>query len=431
MNPRRIVKTLIPRKLFEVVEPYGHMGETAAMQIRHGFPARGMKVIGVTGTDGKTTTSVLIHHMLNHAGYRTGLLTTVAHGVDKLTINETHMTVTNANLLLARIKAMRSQQPEYLVMEITSHALAQNRAWGIPFDMAVLTNMSPEHLDFHKTFERYKEAKLKLFRLAAANKSGRRLGIVNADDAVGAEFAAVVPHSLSYGIDSGEVRASKITSRGDGSRYTLTYGGRTLTMSTQLPARFNVYNTLAAAAVGMQLGLSDEQIEQGIATLPAVPGRMNRVDAGQSFNLFIDFAHTPAAFTNVFGELRKLTKGRLIAVFGATGNRDRTKRPLMAEVAANNCDLVVLTQDDDGTEDGLEIIQTLEKAAVAAGKKRNHDLWSIHDRAAAIDKAVSLAKPGDTVVLLGIGHQTTLNTNAGEVPWSEVQVATEAIKKYL
>lgn len=396
------------------------------MQARYGFPTRGIKVIGVTGTDGKTTTATMIHGLLTEAGFNPGLQTTATWGARSLVTNETHMTVTNTAQLLRRIKSMRREGIDYLILEVTSHALAQNRVWGINYHLAVMTNMSPEHLDFHKTMENYTAAKVKLFQQAA--KHGLRTGIVNADDATAPAFSAAVPKVISYGIDSGDLRASNIKTTAQGSTATATYQDRQLKLQVNLPARFNVYNALATASVGLALGLSDKVIEKGVARTGEVAGRMNTIDAGQPYNVVIDFAHTPAAFRNVFTALRPLTKGDLIAVFGATGNRDKTKRPLMAETAAELCNKIVLTQDDDGTEDGQAIIATLQQAAIKAGKTLNKDLWAIHDRKAAITKAISLAKPGDTVVLLGIGHQTTLNTNAGEVPWDEAAVAREAIK---
>lgn len=403
------------------------MVETMLMQVKYGFPARGMKVIGVTGTDGKTSTSLLIHAMLTDAGYKVGLLTTAATGVRKLEVNETHMTVTKASVLLSRIKKMRAEQPEYLILEITSHALAQNRAWGIKYDMAVMTNMSPEHLDYHGTFERYRDAKVKLFRQTNSNRAGRRIGIINADDATAPYFARAVDRTLTYGIDSGDLKAAQIKSDALGNTFSLNGVDRKLKITTHLPARFNVYNASAAAAVGIELGLADEQIEKGIASLQAVPGRMNTVETGTDFNVVIDFAHTPAAFTNVFSELRPLTKGKLIAVFGATGDRDKTKRPKMAEVAVDLCDAIVLTEDDDNTENGEAILATLKDAAIAAGGVLDKNIWAIHDRRSAFKQAVSVAKKGDTIVLLGIGHQTTLSTNAGEIPWSEAAVIKEVI----
>jgi len=424
---RKLVKRLVPRRLFAAIEPYGHWAEALVMGVLFGLPARKLKVIGVTGTDGKTTTSFYIYTMLKEAGYKVGLQTTVAYGADRLIPNETHMTVVDSRTLLRRIKQMKGEGIEWLVLEVTSHSLAQHRVAGIPFYLGVWTNLSSEHLDYHGTFEKYREAKLRLFKLVSRNRHGLRTGIINADDASSADFLRAVPKSVTYGLQRGELKATAIKSTNAGNRYAATYRRRQLAIETCLPARFNVYNSLAAVGVGLALGLSDEQIEKGVAAQGQVAGRMNRVEAGQDFGVVIDFAHTPAAMQNIFRELAPLTKGRLIAVFGATGNRDQTKRPEMGRVAAKSCDLVMITEDDDGTEDGLTIMEAVAGGAEKAGKVRDKDLWLVHDRREAITKAIGLAGAGDTVVLMGIGHQTTLNTNQGEVPWSEEAVAREAI----
>jgi len=424
---RKLVKRLIPRKLFAAIEPYGHWVEALFMMVILGFPTRGVKVIGVTGTDGKTTTSFYIYTMLKEAGYKVGLQTTVAYGYKHLVPNETHMTVVTSWNLLRRIKQMRGEGVEWLVLEVTSHSLAQHRVAGIPFYLGVWTNLSSEHLDYHGTFENYRAAKLSLFTAVGRNRRGLQTGIINADDTSSAEFLQAVPKSLTYGLQRGELKATGVKSAQTGSHYTAGYRQRKLAIETSLPAKFNVYNSLAAVGVGLALELSDEQIERGIAALTGVAGRMNRVEAGQNFGVVIDFAHTPAAMQNIFRELRPLTKGRLIAVFGATGNRDQAKRPEMGRIAAKDCDLLVVTEDDDGTEDGLAIMTAVAVGAEKAGKVQEKDLWLIHDRREAITKAVGLAKPGDTLMLLGIGHQTTLNTNQGEIPWSEEEVVREVI----
>lgn len=421
---RNLVKRLIPGGLFSAIEPYGHLAEAVVMNLIMGFPARGLKVIGVTGTDGKTTTSFYVYTMLKEAGYRVGLQTTVAYGAREIKPNQTHMTVVTSRQLLMRIKEMRSEGIEWLVLEVTSHALAQHRVWGIPFHHGIWTNLSPEHLDYHKTFERYRAAKLRLARLV--NRRGGTM-VVNADDASAPYFIKAANRSLTYGIEHGELRAKEVKVASAGSSYQAVFKDRALSIRTALPARFNVYNSLAAAGLGLVLGLEDGKIEAGIAALTSVAGRMNRVDAGQEFGIVIDFAHTPQAFENVFRELRAVTSGRLIAVFGATGNRDKSKRPLMGETAARACELVVLTEDDDGTEDGLAIMEQVAAGAEKAGKVRGRDLVMIHDRRQAIQTALQAAQPEDTVVLLGIGHQTTLNTNQGEVPWSEEQVVREEL----
>src|SRR4051812_38488621 len=246
MNARKLVKSLIPKSLFGTIEPYGHLAEAILWNILNGFPARRLKVIGVTGTNGKTTTSYMIHHMLHEAGYKVGLMSTVGYGVgDDIQPQLHHMTNVSVPEMMQRLKYMRQRKIDWLVLETTSHALAQNRVWGVPYSVAVMTNITHEHLDYHKTFERYRDAKAKLFKLAGANKKGLQTGIVNADDASAEYFTRPVPHSLTYGIAGGELQASDVRSTPDGSDFTAKMGDRTLQLHVNVPGTFNVANALA------------------------------------------------------------------------------------------------------------------------------------------------------------------------------------------
>jgi UDP-N-acetylmuramoyl-L-alanyl-D-glutamate--2,6-diaminopimelate ligase len=427
---RDVVKKLIPRQLFKKIEPYGHLIEAILANIRYGFPARGLKVIGVTGTDGKTTTSTMIYTMLNDAGIKTGLMTTIQFGVPgSLRDNTEHMTTLTSFSLMQKIKLLRAEGIDWLVLETTSHALAQNRMWGVPFSIGVFTNLSNEHLDYHGTFEAYREAKLRLFKKVNRNKKGLRVGITNIDDESGEIFASMVARPVRYGINDGYLKAKDIYEAPQGSQFVARYADHELHVNVNLPGEFNIYNALAAIGVGLILEVDDHAIEHGIESLTGVPGRLTTVEAGQDFNVYVDFGHTPNAFINIFKVLRPLTKGRLIAVFGATGRRDKTKRPVMGEIAAEQCDLVIITQDDDRDEDGESIINQIAKGAQGAGKVLAKDLWLIHDRRDAIKKAVALAQPGDTLVLLGKGHEKTLLDATGEHEWSDVGEVRKAIER--
>ncbi|HUC20503.1 MAG TPA: Mur ligase family protein, partial [Candidatus Polarisedimenticolaceae bacterium] len=288
---RRVVKSLIPRRLFRRVEPYGHLAETVLANMCYGFPARGLKVIGVTGTDGKTTTTTLIWTMLKEAGLNAGYMTTIGYGVPAWQRhNRVHMTSMQAFPLMKRIKEMRAAGIEWLVLETTSHALAQNRVWGVPFSVAVMTNVNHEHLDYHETFERYRDAKRRMFKLAARNQTGLQIGIINAEDPSAPEFAADVPNPVLYGVKAGTIKAYDLTATPAGSRYSVRSGKDVLHIKLNLPGRFNVYNSLAAVAAGMAVGLTGKQIERGIAALKVVEGRMTKVDEGQNFHVIVDFA---------------------------------------------------------------------------------------------------------------------------------------------
>jgi UDP-N-acetylmuramoyl-L-alanyl-D-glutamate--2,6-diaminopimelate ligase len=429
MSIKSNIKKLMPRAAFEAVEPYGHLAEAVALNVMHGFPGKGLKVIGVTGTNGKTSTTFLIHRMLHNAGYKVGLMSTVAYGAgDDIKPQIHHMTNVPVGELMERLKWMRSQGVEWLVLETTSHALAQNRVWGVPYSVAVMTNVTHEHLDYHKTFERYRDAKRKLFKLAAANKKGLQTGIVNADDPSAQLFAADVPHALTYGVAHGDLQASEITSTPDGSDFTAKYQGRELKLHVNLPGTFNVSNALAAAAVGITLGLNDEQIQQGIAALPGVEGRMTNIDEGQEASVIVDFAHTPDSFEKLFKDLKPVVKGKLIVMFGSAGRRDEAKRSVQGRLAGEYADEVVVTEEDDRDIDGIEIMNQIASGAEAAGKVRDKDLFLVHDRTEAINFAINRAGKGDTVLLLGKGHEKTIERADGEHPWDEIGTAHQAAK---
>jgi UDP-N-acetylmuramoyl-L-alanyl-D-glutamate--2,6-diaminopimelate ligase len=423
VNIRKIVKALIPRRLFRAIEPFGHLCEAVLFNIINGYPAKSFKVIGVTGTNGKTTTSFMIHKMLQQAGYKVGLMTTVAWGVgDDIKPQREHMTNVPVPLLMKRLKAMKAEGVEWLVMETTSMALAQHRVFGIPYSVAVFTNLTQDHLDYHGTFERYRDAKLKLFKLVAKNKKGLQTAVVNADDPAGSYFAKAVPKTMTYGIKKGEVKAGHIISTAAGS----SFDAGLLKIKTNLPGEFNIYNALATATVGLVLNLETKQIEQGIAALDSVAGRMERVDAGQNFAVLVDYAHTPDALEKALAALKQATDGKVIVVFGATGDRDKSKRPQMGEVAAKNADLIYLTDDETYTEDPETIRQAVYKGiedVKGVGKTT-----IIADRRQAIKAAFTAANKGDSVLLAGIGHQDYRAMDGQKLPWEEPKVAHDLLK---
>ncbi len=425
-----MVKKLIPKGLFQAVEPYGHLAEAIAYNIVNGFPARGLKVIGVTGTNGKTTTSFLIHKMLREAGYNVGLMTTVAYGAnDDIRPQVHHMTTVPVPELMKRLKWMKAQGVEWLVLETTSHALAQHRVWGVPYSVAVFTNLTHEHLDYHRTFERYRAAKVRLFKMTAYNWRGLRTGIVNADDPSWRYFADIMPNAVTYGVEHGALRAKNVKLTPSGSDFDATYDGTTLKLHTNLPGSFNVSNALAAAATGAVVGLSDEQITKGIAALQGVEGRMNTIDEGQDFTVIVDFAHTPDSFEKLFKDIKPVVKGKLIVMFGSAGRRDETKRAVQGKLAGEYADEVIITEEDDRDVDGMMIMNQIATGVERAGKVQGTDLFLVHDRTEAINFAISRAHKGDTVLLLGKGHEKTIERANGENPWDEVATARKALRK--
>jgi UDP-N-acetylmuramoyl-L-alanyl-D-glutamate--2,6-diaminopimelate ligase len=450
MNPRKIVKKFIPRKAFKKVEPYGHLGEAVLFNTLNGFPGRGLKVIGVTGTNGKTTTSFMIHRMLVENGYKAGLMTTVAYGVGgDIKPQVEHMTSVDVPTLMKRLKYMKNHGAEWLVLETTSHALAQHRVWNVPYSIAVMTNLTHEHLDYHGTFEKYRDAKVMMFKMAAKNRNGLQTGVVNTDDPNAKYFTKAVPHAITYGLKNGDLIAKNIKQTSSGSSFSVqTPDGANLHIKTHLPGSFNVSNALAVVGVGLALKMKPEQIEKGIASLKAVEGRMTSIDEGQPFSVVVDYAHTPDSFEKLFKDLKPVVAGKLIVMFGSAGRRDEAKRAVQGELAGKYADEVVITEEDDRDIDGMEIMDQIASGAEKAGKKRGESLFLVHDRTEAINFAVSRAKSkDDTVLLLGKGHEKDILRNGPkaaemrhlqqddhnpdrvvEFPWNEIDTARKALK---
>jgi UDP-N-acetylmuramoyl-L-alanyl-D-glutamate--2,6-diaminopimelate ligase len=429
MGFRKIVKKLIPAGLFPAIEPYGHLAEAVIWNALNGFPARGFKVIGVTGTNGKTTTSFMIQRMLHEAGYKVGLMSTVAYGVgDEIKPQLHHMTNVSVPEMMTRLKWMKQQGAEWLVLETTSHALAQNRVWGVPYSVAVLTNLTHEHLAYHRTFERYRDAKRRMFKLADRNRRGLRTGVINADDKSAELFAGDIKNPITYGVKKGDLRATNIKLEPSGVRYDVKVDGETYHITTQIPGSFNVENSLAAVGVGRALGLSKQQIEKGIAALDAVEGRMTRIDEGQDFDVIVDYAHSPDSFEKLFKDLKPVVKGKLIVLFGSLGGGDRGKRPIQGELAGRYANEVIICEEDDRQEDPAQIMEEIAVGVRKAGKTLDKDLFIIHDRPEAISFAMRRAKKGDTLLLLGKGHEKTIERADGEHPWDEIATATQSLK---
>ena len=437
---KKLLKKVIPVKLFKAIEPTGHMLEAMVASSRYGFPARKLHVIGVTGTNGKTTTSFMIHRMLREAGYNVALMTTVAYGLnDDIKPQIHHMTTLSSPDLNKRIRDLRDAGAEWLVLETTSHALAQHRVWGVPYEIAVMTNVTHEHLDYHGTFENYRDAKKKMFTLAAKHPHG--FGVINDDDPSAQAFIEAIPQYATYGIAKGDIRAVDVTLSPNGSDYTAEAGDDIYHIHCNIPGEFNVSNSLAALAVGRHIGLNPTQIEQGIAALQGVDGRMDTIDEGQDFGVIVDYAHTPDSFEKLLGDLRKSTKGKLIAVFGSAGRRDESKRWTQGEIAGKYCDELVLTEEDDRDIDGNLILGQIAEGAERSGKTKDKDMFLILDRPEAIKFAMTRASSkDDVVILLGKGHEKTIERAIGsggtkdpdnpweEHNWDELEEARRAIR---
>lgn len=379
-----------------------HLCIAVASAIYFGFPGRKLTVIGVTGTDGKTTTTTLIYRILKEAGYKTSMITSV-HAVIGGKSYDTgfHVTTPTAFWVQKYLAEAVKNGDTHMVLEVTSHGIAQYRVWGIPFAIGVLTNVTHEHLDWHKTFDNYLFTKLRLL-------TNSRVAVVNRDEAE--VFARIVPYLrdkklITYGIR----REAKVTP--------VSYP-----FKTSLPGEFNKYNCLAALAVADELGIPRKTATKAIAGFQGVAGRMETVTK-KPFTVIVDFAHTPNAVDRALKTVRAMTKKKLIHVFGSAGLRDATKRPLMGEASARYADIIILTEEDYRTENVNDIID-----AIASGIPEGKTVLRIPNRKDALAKAFSLAKPGDLVMLTGKGHEQSLCRGTVEYPWNDVRESKKLLK---
>lgn len=426
-----ILRQITPRFLIQWL----HFLRALTANIWFGFPGRKLKVIGVTGTNGKTTTCFYIASILEAAGYRVGMATTVNFKIGaRQWLNETNMTVISPWRLQKLLAQMKREQCDFAVIETTSHALTQYRVWGIRFSGAVLTNITHEHLDYHKTMEEYRRAKEKLFA------PGVSVAAVNRDDPQADYFLRFsAGRHLTFGLSHrAQVMAKKILPNVDGTIFTLVTPDGQATINLKLPGQFNVYNGLAASATTIGLGIKIDDVKRGLEDIAAVPGRMQKIavpeaKGRQQFTFLIDYAHTPDALEKLYETLRPGLKGHLIVVFGACGDRDKSKRSLMGAIAGRLADIVILTDEEPYTENPAEII-----AQIAAGvprgataeqpKKEGETFFIIHDREKAIQKAIDIAQKNDIIVLTGMGAQTHRVVGHKHLPWSDKVTAEEALK---
>jgi UDP-N-acetylmuramoyl-L-alanyl-D-glutamate--2,6-diaminopimelate ligase len=405
------------------------LGELAAEL--HGRPARRLLVVGVTGTDGKTTVTHMTAHLLERAGVQAGFLSTVAHragpSAEENRSGQTTMEAPEVQAWLARMVASGGQAA---VVETTSHALLQGRVSACDFDVAAVTYVGHDHLDYHGSWEDYVRAKGRLIELCAAahRKGGPKTAVLNRGDASYSHLAAVpVERRLTYALDEpADLGAASLVGDHAGSRFWLRHGDLEVPVTLQVPARFNVANALCAAGIGVALGLSLQQVAAGLSSFRGVRGRLEPVELGQPFRVYVDFAHSAGALAGALAELRELTDGRVLAVFGSTGRSDHD-RPGMGRAAAGGADYFVITTDDPVGEDPAEIARQV--AAGAEGRRPGLDYEIELDRRAAIRRALSMARPGDVVLLAGKGHERTMILQGGQEPWDERAEAEAALRE--
>jgi UDP-N-acetylmuramoyl-L-alanyl-D-glutamate--2,6-diaminopimelate ligase len=394
----------------------------------YGYPARKLKLAGVTGTNGKTTTTFLIQHICEKAGTRCGLIGTVRYQLGERVLPAARTTPESLDLqqLLAQIVNAGCRAA---TMEISSHALAQDRTRGLELDVAVFTNLTQDHLDFHGTMKNYFESKLKLFiQLASQQKKRKPVAVINIDDRYGEQLLGKIDKRISIitcgmGVRA-DFRASNYRMEFGGTSYQLDARGKSYLVRIPLIGRFNVANSLVALAAANALGIGVREAVLSLGKSPQVPGRLEMVPARRQFQIFVDYAHTPDALLNVLKTLRELEPRRLIVVFGCGGDRDREKRPLMAQVVDLNADYAIITSDNPRKEDPAAIISEVER-----GFRSSH-YEKLIDRAEAIARAIALAQPRDVVLIAGKGHETYQEFADHTVPFEDIQVARRALENH-
>lgn len=389
---------------------YAHKQIAFAANLLYRFPEKNLTVIGVTGTDGKTTTSNLIYHILRQSGKKVAVISTVGAIIDgKEYDTGFHVTTPSPFAVQKYLRLAKKSGCTHVVLEVTSHALDQNRVWGIHFDVGVLTNITHEHLDYHKTYLNYVHAKLRMFNVS-------RVGVINSD---GEWFSEVVKK-----IPKGKIVTYSLNGRNKGD---ITPRTIPFKIKTNLIGEFNKENILAAYATAKILGIDDEVIDKAIQSYIPPPGRQEILNTKDEFTVVVDFAHTPNSFGKILPEVRKVTQGRLIHVFGAAGERDKSKRPEMGRCASSWDDVIILTAEDPRSE-SINTINTDIKTGIRKDF-RNHNLYEINDRKQAIEFALSNAVKNDTVIITGKGHETSINYGHGEIPWSDKQVVIDFLSK--
>ncbi len=419
-----LVRKLLPKRAIRALEEVYRRGRVKIISWYYGHPARGLKVIAVTGTNGKTTTACFINEILKEAGHKTAMFTTALIEINgKQTLNDMNVTVASTTRMQRFFREAKRGKVDFVILEITSHSLHQHKLATVPIEAAIMTNLTQDHLDYHKTMQQYAAAKGRLF----AKKP--RYIVLNRDDEWFEFFDtfSAKEHKITYGThDESEACIDHIKLYKKGSEATVVIDHQTkLDMATALSGKFNVHNMVAAASMAYLLGVRANDIIEGAANLDYIPGRFERVVDNKQYDVIVDYAHTPDALEKLLEAARSLTKNRIILVFGACGDRDKGKRPIMGEIAARGADRIILTDEESYNEDPAEIRSHLREGIEGAGGDAK--LTEIPDREAAIEKALSIAKKDDTVLITGMGHEQYRVVNGKRIPWND----GEAVRKIL
>lgn len=444
MSLKRKIRSITPEWFVD----FYHLKMSILAALYYGFPAKKLRVIGITGTNGKTTTAHILTSILQASGRKVGMVTTIDFQIgDKITENNLKMTTVSPFLLQKLLSKMVKAGCEDAVIEVTSIGLEQHRLWGIPFQAAVFTNLTHDHLDYHQSMERYRQAKEKLF------SHRPQLSVINIDDPAAEHFLKhTANRTITYGINhAADLTAKKIFARPGATDFVMLARGHQSSVSLPLPGEFNVYNALAAAGTGLGLGLSVEEVLDGLTNVSPVAGRMEVVDEGQSFTVIVDYAHTPDALQKVYETIKPTVRGKMIAVMGATGERDKAKRPILGAIAGRFADFVIVTNEDPYREDPAAIIDEVaagvprgrpnkggrlkvnkESEVTLKYKDNGEDIWwwRIADRKEAIAKALKMAGPQDVVIVTGKGAEKVMAVGDKLVPYSDRAVLEELLVRY-
>jgi UDP-N-acetylmuramoyl-L-alanyl-D-glutamate--2,6-diaminopimelate ligase len=422
----KATRKLLPNRTVQKLEESYRKERVRLIRTRYGNPAKNLQVIAVTGTNGKTTTLNYLNEILKEAGYTTAMFTTaVIEIAGKRKINDLNATVPTTDQLQRFFRQAKKSGADFVLLEATSHALHQHKLDGVPIKMAIMTNLTQDHLDYHKTMDAYAAAKAKLFMNAP------EFIVLNRDDQwfdYYDEYHASA-QKITYGKhDDAEAKIVHTKLYRKGSEATVEIDHQIkLDLATALPGVFNVYNLTAAASAAYLLGLKLEDIVEGVANLESVPGRFERVEISKEYDVIVDYAHTPDALDKFLSAVKEVTKNRVILVFGATGDRDKAKRPIMGEIATKLADRIILTDEESYNEDPDSIRKQVMAGIESSGGGAKTS--EIADRKDAIKKALGIAKKGDTVAITGMGHEQFRIVKGKKIPWNDVAVVHELTEK--
>lgn len=420
------VRSVLPSQAVHLLENVYRKTRIQLLSARYGWPARGLRVIAVTGTNGKTTTANYINEILKQAGYKTAMFTTaVIEVAGESKINDLNATVASVSRMQQFLNEARRYKVDFVILEVTSHSLHQHKLDGVPIEAAVMTNLTQDHLDYHKTMEKYAAAKGLLF---ARNP---RYIVLNRDDDWFDYFDKYLAEEqkITYGkSEDADVRISDIRLYKKGSEATLAFDHQEKSqLATYLPGEYNVFNMAAAASICYVLGVSMSDIKNGIASLEGIPGRFERATKDEKYEVIVDYAHTPDALEKLLEATRNITKKRIILVFGACGDRDALKRPIMGKIAAKLADEIILTDEESYNEDPDKIRRDIY-AGIEESKATNKTT-EIADRREAIRHALNIAKKDDTILITGMGHEQFRIINGEKLPWNDTNIVREIISE--